>query len=460
MESTDQVSIRAIRPKEIKSIDIKSISSGNRSRQDLGDIDSLKDSITQNGLFHPVVVKESIDNEGYFLMAGYRRLSACKSIGWKNIPANIYPADLTQLERQIVELCENIDRKDMTYDEEVAVKSQIHMAMQELHGKAEGGGADRRGHSLRDTAKMLGQAPSTVSQDIKLAMALEKIPELKKAKNKLEAMKMLKAMEKQYEAGIIAERIESDRKTTPTERIQNAIIKSYITGDFFELSKNVDSNTMDLIEVDTPFGINLNALREGKNASGKLSTMDYNEWDQDGFLEKINKVISECYRVMKTDGWLIWWFAYEPWFEPTYQAIVDAGFHLRRAPAIWTKGRGATSAPLFRLPSTHEPFFYARKGSAQIYSPRGANDFRYKPIDPSVRRHPTEKPIELEENIYRTFVQSGSRIWIPFVGSGNGILAANNYGCSAFGYDISKVYRDVFIIKVNEGVPPNYRSYR
>jgi ParB family transcriptional regulator, chromosome partitioning protein len=59
---------------------IADIKIGPRFRKDLGDIDTLARSIAEIGLLHPVVINQN--NE---LIAGARRLQACKSLGWNEI---------------------------------------------------------------------------------------------------------------------------------------------------------------------------------------------------------------------------------------------------------------------------------------------------------------------------------------------------------------------------------------
>jgi ParB family transcriptional regulator, chromosome partitioning protein len=63
---------------------ISSIQVGKRHRRDLGDIEWLAGSIEDIGLLHPITVSE----DGV-LLAGRRRLAACKKLGWKNIPVNV-----------------------------------------------------------------------------------------------------------------------------------------------------------------------------------------------------------------------------------------------------------------------------------------------------------------------------------------------------------------------------------
>jgi DNA modification methylase len=38
---------------------------------------------------------------------------------------------------------------------------------------------------------------------------------------------------------------------------------------------------------------------------------------------------------------------------------------------------------------------------------------------------------------------------IPFLGSGNGLIAADNLGMSPVGFELSKGYRDSFLIKLH-----------
>ena len=65
----------------MKELAIKKIRVRDRFRKDLGDIDSLAASIDEVGLLHPIVVRP----DGR-LIAGERRLAACKELGWTSVP--------------------------------------------------------------------------------------------------------------------------------------------------------------------------------------------------------------------------------------------------------------------------------------------------------------------------------------------------------------------------------------
>jgi N6-adenosine-specific RNA methylase IME4 len=97
-------------------MNIDQIQVGFRYRKDLGDLRSLAESIEEVGLLHPVVVTP----EGR-LIAGQRRLEACRLLGWRDVPVTV--VDLYQAARG--EAHENFVRKDLLPSEIVALKRAI-----------------------------------------------------------------------------------------------------------------------------------------------------------------------------------------------------------------------------------------------------------------------------------------------------------------------------------------------
>ncbi len=60
-------------------IDISKIKVNTRIRKDNGNIAELAESINQDGLLCPIIVKK-LNNDRYKLLAGNRRLQACKML--------------------------------------------------------------------------------------------------------------------------------------------------------------------------------------------------------------------------------------------------------------------------------------------------------------------------------------------------------------------------------------------
>jgi ParB family chromosome partitioning protein len=100
----------------MKELAIKKIRVRDRFRKDLGDLDSLAASIDQVGLLHPIVVRP----DGR-LIAGERRLAACKELGWTSVPVTL--VDLKEVIRG--EFAENAHRKNFLPSEIDAIPSTI-----------------------------------------------------------------------------------------------------------------------------------------------------------------------------------------------------------------------------------------------------------------------------------------------------------------------------------------------
>lgn len=97
---------------EATALSLDAIAVGDRHRSDLGDLRSLADSILANGLLHPIVV--TADGT---LVAGQRRMEACRLLGWREVPVTVVDVD----DLLLAERDENQERKDFTPTEAVAI---------------------------------------------------------------------------------------------------------------------------------------------------------------------------------------------------------------------------------------------------------------------------------------------------------------------------------------------------
>ena len=91
------------------SLDSIVVDRANRQRRELFNIEELADSIHRNGLIHPIVVTPE-----HVLVAGERRYTAMKSLGWTSVPVQ-FTTDLSELELGIIELEENIKRDNISW---------------------------------------------------------------------------------------------------------------------------------------------------------------------------------------------------------------------------------------------------------------------------------------------------------------------------------------------------------
>jgi ParB/RepB/Spo0J family partition protein len=156
---------------------IEEIQIGFRYRQDLGDLRSLAESITEVGLLHPVVVTP--ENR---LIAGRRRLEACRLLGWTEVPITV--VDLYQAARG--EAHENFVRKDLLPSEIVALKRAIEPMERREARKRQGSRtvtchsatvAERHGEARDHIARYLGVGRTTIERAEAVVEAAEEQPD-------------------------------------------------------------------------------------------------------------------------------------------------------------------------------------------------------------------------------------------------------------------------------------------
>lgn len=435
----------------LENISLSDLHIGERFRKDYGDMEQFKYSIKSKGLITPIAVglTEKLNMEGldtskkYTLLAGGRRTEACIQLKMLTVPARIYDSSLNELDLRAIELAENLDRKDMSFVEECALKKQVHELQESIHGKKVAKSPQAPGWSQADTAKLLKESPNNVSRDIKLAQAIEQFPQLglDKCKNKSDAMKLLKKAGTQLAVGQAAEQFQQTMKKSGR---LNQMVESYIIGDCFTTMKAIPDNSINLVEIDPPYAMDLHAKKS------ESSMLGYNEIDSKKYVNFMQQLFTESYRILRDGGWMICWFAMDPWYETLANLIDGANFKFNRLPGIWAKPNGQCSQPQTSLASTYEPFFYCRKGNGHIEKMGRSNVFAFNPVAPAQKWHPTQRPLNLMEEILMTFTRPNSTVYIPFLGSGTTLLAANNCQCKAFGNDLTKEFKDGYVVALKE----------
>lgn len=144
-------------------IPISDIKVGPRFRKDLGDLDTLAKSIQEIGLLHPVVINQN--NE---LIAGARRLEACKSLGWNEVPVTFVPI------QDIIkgELDENTVRMDFKFSERVAILQEIERQRSKLE-------RDNKGkRSAEIAATLTNSSPAQLYKEKKVLQTIQQDPRL------------------------------------------------------------------------------------------------------------------------------------------------------------------------------------------------------------------------------------------------------------------------------------------
>ena len=432
---------------EVAMIPTESVLCEDRFRRDYGDMQGLIDSFKKYGIIQSLaVVRQEDESKPYRLLAGGRRFGAIQLAGIEEIPVRIYPNELSDLEMRSIELEENIQRKDLDFIEDCNLKREIHRLQVQIHGVKTSTSPDASGWSMRDTADLINRDHKTVSRDIKLADAVESFPEADwdNCKNKKDAMKMLGRLEEKIVHANLAK-----QASKLLGREAKKKVEAYLTGDFFTYIAKIPDRSINFIEVDPPYAIDLPG-KKSKESYAVTYGDSYNEVASEGFEDFMRRTLTECYRVMADDTWIVVWFGPDPWFNTIYDLLIETGFKTRRLCGIWTKPGGQTNRPDTYFANCYEMFYYASKGDAKINTAkRGrSNIFKFSPVTPTHKIHPTERPVELIEELLDCFAWEGARVVVPFAGSGNTLRASYNKGMFPIGYDLTTEYREGYVARI------------
>ncbi len=119
----------------------------------------LMRSIAAQGLLQPIVVTP-VAGGRFHLIAGQRRLEACKLLGWKQVPA-VHRKDAAE-DVYSLRLAENVQRRELSFDEEADQVGDLIAQMLEKSWE-ESGGEERTG-AIHRVAQRLGKTPHWVRQ--------------------------------------------------------------------------------------------------------------------------------------------------------------------------------------------------------------------------------------------------------------------------------------------------------
>lgn len=221
-----------------------------RKRFDDKSLKELSDSIKENGVFQPIIVRKSVN--GYEIIAGERRYRASKLARKKTIPAIVRKFDESQMME--VAVLENLQREDLTPLEE----AQAYEMLQKNLGLTQEEVSKRMGKSRPYIANYLRllTLPSKTKrllQHGELSMGQARTLLALKDKDKIDGLAKKVAQE-----GIPVRKVEALVNEMNAKKPQNKAIKKSA---FIRASENQLSNK---------FGASVN-ISETKKGKGHLS---------------------------------------------------------------------------------------------------------------------------------------------------------------------------------------------
>jgi ParB/RepB/Spo0J family partition protein len=383
-----------------RSLDIATIivNRDERHRKELTQIEELAASISLRGLIHPVLVqRDSLE-----LIAGERRLAACKSLGWTHVPAQFEdeadPSDLRALELE-----ENVRRVDLTWQDNC-------LAILDYHRLQSTKEAD---WSQQKTALALNMTPMDVSRKISVAEEIErgntKVVEAPRYSTAVGLTGRAKERSAEHALELLK---------TPAPQARP---ESIIVGDFNEWASTYDGPRFNFIHCDFPFGVGADSFDQGSaSLHGGYSDTSYD------YERLCNSLRTNLPRLVGDSCHLIFWFSMK-----RYQWTLDflsTIFTINPYPLLWVKSdnSGILPDPERGPRQIYETAFFGSRGDRKIV--RAKANAVFLPSEKDV--HMSIKPRDMLSHFFQMLVDNTTRMLDPTCGSGSSLRAAEALGAN------------------------------
>lgn len=443
---------------------------------------TLTESVRKHGVIQPIVVTRDL-----VLIAGERRLVASREAGLPDIPVRF--ADmLSETERQIIELEENVKRSDLEWQDLVKAVGRIHALHLDIDPD----------WTMGETAEVCSISIGTVSLYLKVDGELKDNERVQKAGTVREAYNLLTrrdaraagdALQELLETpdfipeppGPTREEAEAEAKAAEevflaTGRLPEPKPKSWpapfslqvplaptaketiICANFLEWAPKYTGPKFNLVHCDFPYGVDVFAGPQGRGAemgyleeSGDHSPVgDARKWkvgyeDSDSiYWNLIEAFCANLDRFMSISAHLMFWCSASS--VRTARTIemfnkLAPSLAFSRFPLIWhkTDNAGIASDPRHGPRHIYETCLFASRGKRQIV--RVVSDCYASPTDKKL--HVSTKPEPMLRHFMTMLVDEHTVMLDPTCGSGAAIRAAESLGAKfTLGLEIDRRYAE------------------
>lgn len=413
--------------------------------------ESLKQSISAVGLLHPIII-----DKDFVLVAGECRLQAHRELGRTTILCR-FTEDLSQHEKQIIELEENAKRTDLSWTDSTLAYARIYRMFTESEpGISYEAVGERLGitgghlskvllvHSYLDEPAVAEAATWNAAYGIAAKRAE------RRAQDMMESIGDLTrgALNVTLARDVGAEKIAATRpdggaapvigRIAPTpmggaENGPQSPVPAYDTpadptatddtilqANFVEWASTYEGPKFNFLHCDFPYGV-------GLFTGGYLGGHDgYND-SVDTYETLIKALCANLDRLMTANAHMMFWFSMEHYIKTIglFQKLAPS-LIFQRFPLVWHKTDNAGIAPdSSRQPRrVYETAFLATRGERFIV--KAISNTYGAPTDRQY--HPSAKPVPVLKHFFQLFVDDGTRMLDPTCGGGSSIRAAEDMG--------------------------------
>jgi len=400
------------------------------------DISALLDSIKQRGIVSPIIVSRIGGLHRFTLVAGERRLTCAIRLGYTEVPVRLLD-ELPPVERQIIELEENIRRSELDWRDQCEATLRIH----ELYGGIDSGWTQER------TASAIGLESGWLSCILRVAgelrlgtnALLNEAQGIRQAYNIItrhdsrkiddafneligEAHVQTETAQAQPTTGNTGTDSSAGLPTSNTIRTGGTPLGDVRTADFVEWVSSYTGPPFTFVHCDFPYGIRLDQSDQGNTATwGAYGDSPETYWALCKALgENLDKLLAPSSHLM------FWLSARHDIQAETRKFFSAFGIQFNPTPLIWFKsdGKGILPDPKRGPRHVYETALFASRGDRLIH--QAVSDCFAQPKGEA--SHQSEKPEQMLRHFFRMFVSDGTSMLDPTCGSGSSLCAATSLG--------------------------------
>lgn len=421
---------------KVELLDIRDITvPENRQRKDNADehIKKLADSIIENGLIHAITV----DREGK-LVAGWCRFHAIKSLttdyiygSTKIAPGTIpvvYTHKVSPRDLQLIELEENIRRKDLSPIDKAQAIASLHNIRKHDNPEQTVRQTAVELAEMRDKKDTTAKAEEREISDALLLSNFVDDADVRAAKTKKDALRIAR---KKLENNLLATLGSSIGGDASTFRNNQEIH----TGDALRELENLPDDSCDILLFDPPYGMGAHSFGEQTSVEGH-EYEDTPEYSQ----SLIGGIIAASDRVLKDTACIFMFCDIRFWREFS-SLLEEHGWYVWKTPLIWDKGSmGHCPRPGFGPKRSYEAIVYAFRGEYRTLK-TGSDVLRFSAVGD--KSHAAEKPVDLLKELLSWGALAGAVVLDPTCGSGSTLVAAHELNMAAIGIEKSEKFANI-----------------
>lgn len=427
------------------SIDPKTIIvSADRQRQEnVKDIDDLVQSIRAFGLINPLTVRQ--DGPFVVLIAGERRLKAVLALEKPLVDVRFFD-ELAPQEAEIIELEENVRRKDLSWRDQVKAVGRIH----DLYKTQDAS------WKIEQTADAIGLGQGQVRKILHVFGALDS-GRIDQCENIEQAYNTLHRFAERKAESIVGDIIAKSTIAfipppppiptsatastltvtagditlaipTPTPPPKALSPDPVLCANFLEWIKTYSGPKFTLIHCDFPYG-----NYRGGDSQGALSALETEEFydnKAEVYWNLLDGLVTSLDNIMSYSAHMLFWFDMSFYIE-TVAKLRKTGLFVHDHPLIWFKtggpgGRGVVPGTAVTYPRrTYDTALLCVRGNRPLAKP-GQNGYPAPTVGNKI--HPSQKSEPMLRVFLSMLVDETTTMLDPTCGSGTSLRAAEDLG--------------------------------